>query len=70
VDNFALLYVNDVRDRFSGLVVRVPDCRPKGPGFDPQRYHIVFVAVGPERGPFNLVKINEELLERKVAPRV
>jgi hypothetical protein len=35
------------------------------PGFDSRPYHIFCVAVGLERGPLNLVRINEELLERK-----
>jgi hypothetical protein len=46
-------------DRRCGLVVR-------GPVFDSQRYQIFCVAVGLERGPLSLVRINEELLERKV----
>jgi hypothetical protein len=36
---------------------------PRGPGFDFQRHQIFRIAVGLERGP--LVRINEELLERK-----
>jgi hypothetical protein len=32
--------------------------------------HIFFVALGLERGPLSLVRINEELLERKVAAPV
>jgi hypothetical protein len=41
--------------RLCGLVVIVPSCRPRGPGFDSQRYEIFFVAEGLERGPFSLV---------------
>jgi hypothetical protein len=48
-----------------GLVVRVPGCRHRGPGFDFQRYQIFYVAMGLERGLLSLVRINEELLERK-----
>jgi hypothetical protein len=35
-------------------------------GFDSRRYQIFCVAVGLEWGPISLVRINEELLERKV----
>jgi hypothetical protein len=48
------------------LVVRVPGCKPRGPGIDFRRYQMFCVAVGLERGPLRLVNINEELLERKV----
>jgi hypothetical protein len=37
----------------------------RGPAFDSRRYQIFCVAVGLERGP--LMRINEELLESKVA---
>jgi hypothetical protein len=50
-----------------GLVVRVPGYRSRGPGFDSLRYQILCEIVGLERGPFSLVRIIEELLERKVA---
>jgi hypothetical protein len=45
--------------RLSGLVVRVPGWRHRGPGFDSLRYQIFWVAVDLE-----------ELLERKVAAPV
>jgi hypothetical protein len=57
-------------DRLRGLVLRVPGYRPRGPGFDCRFYQIFSVAVGLERGPIGLVRINEELLERKVAAPV
>jgi hypothetical protein len=57
-------------DRLCGLVVRVPGCRHRGPGFDSRGYQIFCVTVGLERGPLSLVRINEELLERKVAAPV
>jgi hypothetical protein len=56
-------------DHFCGLVVRVHGYRPRVPGFDSRSYQI-FVVVGLERGPPSLVRINEELLERKVAAPV
>jgi hypothetical protein len=45
-------------DGLCGLVVT-------GPGFDSWRYQIFCVAVGLEWGPLSIVRINEELLERK-----
>jgi hypothetical protein len=51
-------------DRLCGRVVRVPDYRPRGPGFDSPRYQI-FWDVGLEWGPLSLVMIIEELLEWK-----
>jgi hypothetical protein len=51
--------------RLCGLEVRVPDCRPRGPGLDSRRYNIFCVAVSLEWGQLSLVRINEELLERK-----
>jgi hypothetical protein len=47
-------------------VVRVPGCRPRGSGFNSLFYKIFGVAVDLEWGPLSLVRINEELLERKV----
>jgi hypothetical protein len=47
------------------LAVRVLGYRSRGPGFDPRRYQIFLVVVGLVRGQLNLVRINEELLERK-----
>jgi hypothetical protein len=52
-------------DRLCGLVVTVPGCRSRGPGFDSQRYQIFRVVVGLERGPLSLVSTTEELLGRK-----
>jgi hypothetical protein len=57
-------------DRLCGLVGRVSGCRPRGAGLDSWRYQIFCVAVDLERAPLSLVKINEELLERKVAAPV
>jgi hypothetical protein len=50
----------------SGLVVRVPGYRSRGPAFDSRRYQIFCEVVGLERGPLSLVRIIEELLEWKV----
>jgi hypothetical protein len=57
-------------DCLCGLVVRFRDCKPRGPGFDLRRYQIFCVAVGLERGPLSVVRINEQLLNRKVAAPV
>jgi hypothetical protein len=54
------------KDRLCGLVVRVPVYRSIGPGFYSRRYQIFWEIVGLEQGPFSLVRIIEELLERKV----
>jgi hypothetical protein len=56
-----------VIDRLCGPVVRVLGCSPRGSGFDSMRYQIFCVAVDLERGPCSFVKINEELLEGKIA---
>jgi hypothetical protein len=52
-------------DRLCGLVVRVPGYRSRGSRSDSQRYQIFWEVVGLERGPLNLVRITEELLEWK-----
>jgi hypothetical protein len=49
-----------------GLVVRVPGYRSRGPGFDFRRYQIFWEVVGLKRGSLSLVRLTEELLERKV----
>jgi hypothetical protein len=53
-----------------GLVVAVPGYRSRGLGFDYRRYQRCCEVLGLERGPFTLVRIIEELLERNVAPPV
>jgi hypothetical protein len=63
-----LLFMNSVtgRDRLcGGLVVRVPNYRYRGPGFDSRSYQIFWEVVGLEQGSLSLVKTIEELLERK-----
>jgi hypothetical protein len=67
---FVLSYVVGGEDHLYGLVVRVPVYRSRGPGFDSQRYRIFREIVGLERGPLSLVRITEELLQRKVAAPV
>jgi hypothetical protein len=49
---------------------RVPGCIHRGTGFDSWRYQIFCIAVGLEQGPLSLVRINEEILERKLAAPV
>jgi hypothetical protein len=51
-------------------VVRVPGYRSRGSGFDSRRCQIFCEVVGLERGSLSLVRITEELLERKVAAEV
>ena len=58
---FVLFYV--LIDRLCGLVIRVSGYRCRGLGFDSRRYQIFWVVVGLERGPLNLVRSIEELLE-------
>jgi hypothetical protein len=53
------------KDRLCGLVVRGPGYRSRDPGFDSRCYQIFWEVVGLERGPLNLVRIIEELLEWK-----
>jgi hypothetical protein len=57
-------------DCFCSLVVTVPGYRSRGPVFDSRSYQIFLEVVGLERGPLSLVRITEELLERKVAAPV
>jgi hypothetical protein len=67
---FLLFIYGACQDHLCGLVVRVPGCILRGPGFDYRRYHIFCVGVGLERDSLSLVRINEELPERKVAAPV
>jgi hypothetical protein len=47
----ALLYsICQFIDRLCGMVVRLPGCRQRGPGFDSWRCQVFWVAVGLERG--------------------
>jgi hypothetical protein len=46
-------------------VVRVPDYRSRGPGFDSRRCQIFWEVVGLDRGPLSLMSLIEELLEWK-----
>jgi hypothetical protein len=57
-------------DRPCGLVVWVPGYKSRGLGFDSRRYQIFWEVVGLERGPLSLMRVIEELLERKVAAPV
>jgi hypothetical protein len=40
-------------DRLCGLVLTVPCCRHRGPGFNSRHYQIFRVALGLERGPLS-----------------
>jgi hypothetical protein len=51
-------------------VVRIPVCKPRGLGFDSQRYQIFFIAMDLKWGPLSLVRLNDELLRRKTAAPV
>jgi hypothetical protein len=44
-------------DRLCGLVIRVPDYRSRGPGFDSRHCHTFSEVVGLERDPLSLVSI-------------
>jgi hypothetical protein len=57
-------------DRLCGLLVRVSGYRSRGPRFDSRLSHIFWEIVRLERGPLSLVRITEELLERKVTTPV
>jgi hypothetical protein len=57
-------------DHLCSLIVRVTGYSPWGPGFYSQLYQIFLEAVGLERGPLSLVRMNEGLLEREVAAPV
>jgi hypothetical protein len=46
---FIFLILYKVGDRLFGLVVRLPGCRRRGPGFDSRRCQIFCVAVGLEK---------------------
>jgi hypothetical protein len=52
-------------DRLCGLVVRVPGCKPRDPGFVSQRYQIFCVAMSLERVPISHMRINEEFPPKK-----
>jgi hypothetical protein len=52
-------------DHLCGPVVRIPGRKSGGFGFDSRRYQIIWVAMGLERGPLSIVRINEKLLETK-----
>jgi hypothetical protein len=53
------------RERLYGLVVRIPGYRSRGPRFDFRPCQVFCEAMGLESGSLRLVRITEELLERK-----
>jgi hypothetical protein len=61
----ALIPHADYTDSFCGLVARVPGFKSRGPEFESLCNMIFWEVVGLERGPLNLMKIIEELLEWK-----
>jgi hypothetical protein len=61
---FGLYYQSD---RPCGLVITISGFRPRSSGFDFRRCQSLWVAVGLTRGPLNLMRMNEELLEGKAA---
>ena len=60
---YLLFAIAIIMDRLCSLVVRVSGYRYRGLGFDSRRYQIFWEVVGMERGPLNLVRSIEELLE-------
>jgi hypothetical protein len=63
-----ILQMIHIPDRLCGLVVRVLDYRPGGPGLITGTNKKKLV--GLEQGPLSLVSTTEELLDRKVAAPV
>jgi hypothetical protein len=51
--------------RLCSLAVRVSGWRTRGLRFGPRRYQNLWAAVGPDRDTLRLIRIYEELLERK-----
>jgi hypothetical protein len=52
------------KDSLWGLVFRVPGYRSRGPRFDSRSCQTFWEVMGLERGPLNLVRITEKLLQR------
>jgi hypothetical protein len=46
-------------------VVRIPNSKIRGPGFDSRLYQIFCLAIGLEQESLSFVKINEELQDIK-----
>jgi hypothetical protein len=56
-------------DRLCGLVVGVPGCRSRGPGFYSRRYQIFWEVVGLEQGPLSLwVQLRSYFKQNIAAP--
>jgi hypothetical protein len=58
------IFINPVKDRICGLLVRLPAYRFRSPGFASRHDQIFREVVGLERGPLSLVSVTEELLGR------
>jgi hypothetical protein len=59
-----VIFFNDLSGRLCGLVVRVPDYRSRGSGFDSRHYQVFREVVGLGRNSHSLVNTTEELLGR------
>jgi hypothetical protein len=53
-------------DRLCALVVRIPDYRSRGSGYDSGCYQIVRVAVGLKMGPLRIVRTTEDIVKASV----
>jgi hypothetical protein len=70
INMFPVIFRVNSEDRLCGLVVRVPGHRSRGPEFESLRYQFFWEVVGLEWVPLYLVRITEELLDRKLAAPV
>jgi hypothetical protein len=64
------IILNRVNHKTASVIQWSEFQNPRGAGFDCRRYKIFCVTVVLQRFPLSLMRINEELLERKVAAPV
>jgi hypothetical protein len=64
---FKLREFEIVRRKYINKILRVPGYRSRSPGLDSRHYQTFWEVMGLERGPLSLLRIIEELFERKVA---